>query len=700
MRSNTTLAWLRRRPSRLGAKVVDIPHFVGSRRAVQAASLHTGLQQHPILRADDGKGPLLSRVSGPTDQPLTELSLSQFWAQLNSRYADRPALISRHEPASQHGTASAPNHSSSTDCVRWTFGEMDEHIKKLVSGLVQLGVRKGDRVAVLMMNCSAYGALQWALAEIGAIMVTLNPAYSPQELHRALTLIEATTLVVVPSLRGTNYLDSLSELLPSLSSSASVAGDKTILEDENLPSLKRVVMVDNLSQRPRHWESNSILAQQGKSFEDAMAALKGRALDYRELLVSDGHQQGLPEVLNTDVINLQLTSGTTGQPKAVALTSRNMLNNGIAIGDNLQFTPEDKLCNVPPLFHCFGLVLGNLAAWTHGSSVVYAAEGFDAVRSLRAASEEQCTAMNGVPTHFIAELEVLEAMEEHRQDPTRYPRPKGILEGESFDFSSLRTGLTSGSTVPISLMEALMSPQKLGAHEQTVVYGMTETSPVTFGCDRDAPVVRRCETVGRVYPHVHAKIVDPDDELGRPLPVGQPGELCTAGYVVMEGYWKDPKRTDEALERHPDEPDVVWMKTGDIGVMDEEGYVKIVGRSKDVIIRGGENLFPVNIENCIDRMEGVASNAVIAVPDKKYGEAVGVFVVRSHAEEAATPAAIRAHVKKLIGGQSAPQWVWFLGENGVPAEFPKTASGKVQKVIMRQWAKDFAEEGHGKVVSA
>ncbi|KAJ1018100.1 hypothetical protein NDA16_004967 [Ustilago loliicola] len=456
-------------------------------------------------------------------------------------------------------------------------------------------------------------------------------------------------------------------------------------------------MVNNLDNRPRHWESNSVLAQQGKSFADAMSVLNGRALDYRDLLVSSPRSTKQNDVLNTDVINLQLTSGTTGQPKAVALTSRNLLNNGIAIGDNLRFTQADKLCNIPPLFHCFGLVLGNLAAWTHGASVVYAAEGFDPLRALRAVSEERCTAMHGVPTHFIAELELLDSAREYSEDPSRYPLPKGMLEGETFDFSSLRTGLTSGSTVPIALMEALVSPGKLGLREQTVVYGMTETSPVTFGCDVDAPIVRRCETVGRVYPHVHAKIVSPDDSTGKPLPVGQPGELCTAGYVVMEGYWKDPKRTDEAMERHPDEPDIVWMRTGDIGIMDEEGYVRIVGRSKDVIIRGGENLFPPNIENCIDRMDGVATNAVIAVPDDKYGEAVGVFVARSHAEDHVTPAEIRAYVKKQVGGQSAPAWVWFLGEDGVAPEFPKTASGKIQKVILRDWAKDLAAKNQGKV---
>ncbi|SNX87609.1 related to Long-chain-fatty-acid--CoA ligase [Melanopsichium pennsylvanicum] len=668
----------------------EITRITARRQARLASSLHSAYQRHPTRREDER---LLSRVSGPTDRPLCELSLGHFWQETVSKYRDRPALVSKHEPASQHGR----NASAADDCIRWSYGEMNEHVQSLVAGLQQLGIRKGDRLAVLMMNCSAYAALQWACAQVGAILVTLNPAYSTSELRRAINLVEATTLFIVPSLRGTNFLDSILELVPSISRSAAVSGDPSVLQDETLPSLNRIIMLDNLDNRPRHWESSSVLAQQGKSFASAMSVLHNRAIDYRDLLVSPKPAAAKQQVLNTDVINLQLTSGTTGMPKAVALTSRNLLNNAIAIGDNLRFTEADRLCNIPPLFHCFGLVLGNLAAWTHGASVVYAAEGFDPLRSLRAVSEERCTAMHGVPTHFIAELEVLESAREHAEDPKRFPLPTGMLEGETFDFSSLRTGLTSGSTVPIALMKALVSPDKLGLREQTVVYGMTETSPVSFGCDVDAPIVKRCETVGRVYPHVHAKVVSPDDPTGQPLPVGQPGELCTGGYVVMEGYWKDAKRTDEALERHPDEPDILWMRTGDIGIMDEEGFVRIVGRSKDVIIRGGENLFPPNIENCIDRMEGIATNAVIAVPDDKYGEAVGVFVARSHAEAHVTPADIRAYVKKHVGGQSAPDWVWFLGEDGVAAEFPKTASGKIQKIILRDWAKDLAAKNQGKI---
>ncbi|PWN51158.1 acetyl-CoA synthetase-like protein [Violaceomyces palustris] len=655
--------------------------------------------QHPTQRSDpsDPHSPLLSRVSGPTDKPLSTLTLGQFWSEIVTKFAERPALISRHEPASQHGEASSSSAlSSGSDAVRWSFAEMNQHIRKLIKGLLGIGVRKGDRVGVVMMNSSAYGALQWALAEIGAIMVTLNPAYSPGELKKALRHVGASTLIIVPSLRGSNYVSALNDLLPSLKGAAH-KGDKSIIEEESLPELRRLVLVDNLDNRPKGWESTSVLGQQGKTFRDAVDELNGRCIDYRELLKdSSARDYEKPDFM--DVINLQLTSGTTGRPKAVALSSHNLLNNGISIGDTLKLTPSDVLCNVPPLFHCFGLVLGNLAAWTHGSSVVYAAEGFDPVRSLRAASEERCTALHGVPTHFIAQLEVLESLQEHYEDPSKYPLPQGVREGERFDLTPLRTGLTSGSTVPIELMKRIMDPKKMGAKEQTVVYGQTETSPVSFGCDIDAPVERRCETVGRIYPHAHAKIVDPNDPEGKVLPVGTAGELCTAGYIVMKGYYQEPEKTAEVLQRHQCEPEIQWMRTGDVAVMDEEGYVRIVGRSKDIIIRGGENLFPVTIENCIDLLPGVATNAVIAVPDEKYGETVGVFISRGHGTKVDS-VTIRKHVKENVSGQSAPAWVWYLGEDGVPAEFPKTASGKIQKVILREWAKELVAQGQGKTTS-
>ncbi|SPO41579.1 related to Long-chain-fatty-acid--CoA ligase [Pseudozyma flocculosa] len=676
---------------------MDLSHILGAARRtprhvfrssgsaallpIARRSLSHTYRQHPTLRADpsDPSSPLLSRVSGPTDKPLSELTLGQFWKETVASHGDRQALVSLHEPATQHAVGSLSSSKTGDGCIRWSYADMDEHIKRLVAGLRRLGVKKGQRVAVLMMNSSAYGALQWATAEIGAILVTLNPAYGTNELRRALKHVAASTLVFVPSLRTSDYLAMINELLPSLHSAG---GSGSEIAEESLPDLKRLILVDNLTSRPRGWESTSLLSSQGKSFADALDRLNNRALDYRDLL--DGNSAGLSDeaeqVTNEDVVNLQLTSGTTGTPKAVALTSRNLLNNGIAIGDTMRFTEKDILCNVPPLFHCFGLVLGNLAAWTHGASVVYAAEGFDPIRTLRAASQERCTALHGVPTHFITELEALQDVQDHVRDPEAYPLPKGVNEGESFTFPNLRTGLTSGSTVPIELMKQIMDPHKFGAKAQTVVYGQTETSPVTFGCDIDAPIEKRCETVGKVYPHVHAKIVDPEDPAGKPLPIGVPGEICTAGYILMKGYWNDEARTEEAVARHPDEPDIRWMKTGDIGVMDEEGYVRVIGRSKDIIIRGGENLFPIKIENCLDQLEGVASNAVIAVPDEKYGEAVGVFVLRSHHSKPVEAAAIRSFVREHLGGQSAPQWVWFLGENGLADDFPKTASGKVQKV--------------------
>lgn len=681
---------------------------------LNAASNHQPYGQEPSRK--DERGRLLSRVSGSTTEPLSEATLAQFWQERVKKYTDRPALIVRHEPFDHHDEMQKIGNTREAlddSCIRWTFGEMDEHIRKLVRGMRSLGVRKGDRVAVLMMNSSNMASLQFATAFLGAILVTLNPSYTSKELLRALNHVEAKYLFIIPSLRTSNYLDHLHAILPSLASSVGSRGDQTVVQDENCPSLQHIVLVDNLTRRPKGWESESVLGKQdGYSFASALQRLNGRGIDYRSLLISHDSGSGKDRVhgeeeegiKSRDIINLQLTSGTTGAPKAVALSSRNLVNNGIMLGNVMHLTENDILVNVPPLFHCFGLTLGNLAAWSLGSCILYPSEGFQSVRTLRAASQESATAIHGVPAHFIAELDILRRVREAQKNSEwdeELTQKYGIDPKEDWQFK-LRTGFTSGSTVPIELMHALMDDNLLGAKEQTVVYGMTETSPVSFACDTDAPVRSRCETVGRIVSHAHAKIVDPDDEKGLALPVGQIGELCTGGYLIMEGgYWNDAKKTDEVLQRHSDEPEITWMRTGDLAVIHEDGYTEIKGRVKDLIIRGGENLTATNIENCIDTIPGVISSAAIAVPDKKMGETVGVFIsLASHVSNdvisTLSPANVRAHVKEHISGQCAPDWVWFLGKDGVANSMPTTASGKVQKVILREWAKDLAERKVGR----
>lgn len=557
--------------------------FCNSSRLNATSSSHTYAQEP---NRKDEQGRLLSRVSGPAEEPLSEATLAQFWLDRVKKHEERPALIVRHEPSNHH-EMHARSIAVDDSCIRWSFGEMNEHIRKLVRGMRSLCVGKGDRVAVLMMNSSNMASLQFATAFIGAILVTLNPSYTSKELLRALNHVEAKYLFIVPSLRSSNYLDNLHAMLPSLASRSGSRGDSTIIQDENCPTLKHIVLVDNLTGRPKGWESESVLGKQdGYTFQSALGRLNGHGIDYRSLLLSQDsgsgesrvHSEEEKGISSRDIINLQLTSGTTGAPKAVALSSRNLVNNGIMLGNVMHLTNKDILTNVPPLFHCFGLTLGNLAAWSRGACILYPSEGFQPVRTLRAASQEKATAIHGVPAHFIAELDILRRVREAEKEEIwdkELTEKYGIDQGERWKFC-LRTGFTSGSTVPIELMHAIMDDNLLGAKEQTVVYGMTETSPVSFACDTDAPVQSRCETVGRIVSHAHAKIVDPEDECGKALPVGQVGELCTGGYLIMEGgYWNDAKKTDEALQKHPDEPEITWMRTGDLAVIHEDGYTEI-----------------------------------------------------------------------------------------------------------------------------
>ncbi|KZW01515.1 acetyl-CoA synthetase-like protein [Exidia glandulosa HHB12029] len=592
----------------------------------------------------------LSRVEGPKYPPLSTKTLPQFFAdEILAKNAEQPALVSKHELADVHATPWTQKHVAKD--LHWDFSEFHAHIEALARGLQDMGIEKGDRVGVVMGNSSVYAMLQWACARIGAIIVTINPAYKMHELLAMLNLVSVKALFLVPRLRGSHYTGSLLRALPELHSAK-----PNSIHLEGLPSLRSLIIADNTGDPSEFRRERESLPC---------------ALDFREVLQwTPQALRSLDELHKDDIINLQFTSGTTGLPKAVSLTHSNLLNNGRSIGACMRIGPGDKLCNVPPLFHCFGLVLGNLAAWTHGACIVYAAETYDPRANLRALVEEQCAAVHGVPTHFLGLLDELE---------TAPPEVQSRL-------SRLRTGIAAGSPIPIELMRQLIA--KLNLVDLSIAYGMTETSPVSFQTTPDDPLIKRVETVGKVQPHVKAKILD---EQGNVVPIGQPGELCVSGYLLHKGYWEDAEQTASVVRRHDDEPETQWMHTGDVGIMDEEGYLRIVGRSKDVIIRGGENLFPVQIENAIGQYHDVHEVAVVAVPHAKYGECVGAWIqLRSTATGAKglVPGQIarqmlREYVAATMNPQNAPTYIWFLEEG---ESLPKTASGKVQKNILREWS--------------
>ncbi|KAI5834010.1 acetyl-CoA synthetase-like protein [Schizophyllum commune Tattone D] len=544
--------------------------------------------------------------------------------------------------------------------LAWDFEEFDRHIKALARGLLELGVKPGERVAVIMGNNSSYAMLQWACASIGAILVTINPAYRINELIQTLSAVGVKHLICVPRIRSSAYLAMLADAAPGIRNSP--PGE---ISDPKLPELCNMIVMDN-----------------GGEYTAEVEKLEIRSLvDWREILLwrEDTREEKARRVLEKsmgkdDVINLQFTSGTTGLPKAVSLTHHNLLNNGLSVGRCMRLTDKDILCNVPPLFHCFGLVLGNLAAWTHGACIVYPSPVFDPPAIVDAVIEERCTALHGVPTHFLG---VLSEVDKRRH------------EGERVDLSHLRTGIAAGSSIPIDLMKRLIEHMNL--RELTNAYGMTETSPVSFQTVPEDPIIKRVETVGCVQPHVKAKIVDGD---GNVVPIGTLGQLLVAGYLLQKGYWNDDAQTQAVMKQ--DESGTLWMYTGDEGIMDEDGYLRIVGRIKDIIIRGGENLFPVQIENALTDHPGIREAAAIAVPDTKYGEVVGAWIAREPGTEVSR-AEVRRAVADAMNPQNAPAWVWFLGEEGVVDELPKTASGKVQKHVLRSWSKPLVEKKVGQV---
>ncbi|KAF9645990.1 acetyl-CoA synthetase-like protein [Thelephora ganbajun] len=614
----------------------------------------------------------LSYAQGTDTPPLSNETLPSFYEkELLTKFAARPALVSRHEPIGGSGY------------LRWSYEELWKQANDLARGLLGLGVTKGTRVGVVMGNNSAYAQLQWACSIIGAILVTINPAYKVHELMGTLNHVGISHLFLVPNIRTSKYLSLLTNACPEIANSL-----KGNIQAEALPHLKHIVIVDNI--------------HDARTFQVELDNCKS-AIDFREVPIrnqsswEERERKTLRISLDKhDVINLQFTSGTTGYPKAVSLTHHNLLNNALSIGDCMRLTEQDVLCNVPPLFHCFDdsyltlvyprLVLGNLAAFTHGSCTVYPSEIFDPTKIVDTLLAEKCTALHGVPTHFLG---VLSEVKRRRN------------EGEVVDLSQLRTGIAAGSPIPIDLMKQLID--KMNLTELTVAYGMTETSPVSFQTTPADPIIKRVETVGKILPHVTAKIVDTD---GNILPRGTPGEILVKGYLVQKGYWQDEGQT-KTVTRIDEEDGQVWMCTGDKAVMDGEGYVQIVGRLKDVIIRGGENLFPVRIENVLTASPAIREAAVVSVPDARYGEVVGAWIVLEESHHGKIQKEdVRKIVSTEMNPQNAPAYVWFLGDSqieGLVEEskdgLPKTASGKVQKHVLRGWSKDLASRGYGNVIS-
>jgi len=520
-----------------------------------------------------------------------------------ARWPEREALVVRHQQ------------------VRWSWRELGERVDALAAGLLALGLEPGDRIGIWAPNCAEWTLTQFATAKAGLILVNINPAYRRAELEYALNKVECKALVLAPALKASDYLAIVADLAPELARAAPGA-----LHARALPHLRTVLRLGD-GHTPGMLNFDQV-ARGGGDAERARLAQLAESLQF------------------DDPINIQFTSGTTGFPKGATLTHANILNNGFFVGEAIRLTEADRLCIPVPLYHCFGMVMGNLGCVTHGATMIYPADAFDPLSVLEALAEERCTALYGVPTMFIAELD--------------HPR------FAEFDLSTLRTGIMAGSPCPIEVMKRVQSQMNL--RQVTIAYGMTETSPVSTQSSVDDPLERRVSTVGRVQPHIEIKIVDAQ---GRVVPRGTTGEFCTRGYSVMRGYWNDDDRTREAIDAGG------WMHTGDLATMDDEGYVNIVGRLKDMVIRGGENIYPREVEEFLYRHPKVQDVQVIGVPDPKYGEELCAWI-RLRDGQTATAEDVREFCRGQIAHYKVPRHVKFVDA------FPMTITGKIQKYLMRE----------------
>jgi fatty-acyl-CoA synthase len=543
-----------------------------------------------------------SYAHGTSDTTLIGDTIGVHFDKAVARWRDRDALVVRHQN------------------IRWTWGELKARVDDLAAGLMALGLEPGERVGIWSPNTMEWVVTQFATAKAGVILVNINPAYRLAELEFALNKVECKALITAAAFKSSDYVGMIRALAPEIDTAT--PGD---LHAEKLPHLRCVIQFGGGDVAGMY------------TFDDIVA--RGASADHASV-------EALADTFQfDDPINIQFTSGTTGLPKGATLTHHNILNNGYFLGERMGLTEADRLCIPVPLYHCFGMVIGNLACLTHGAVMVFASEAFDALATLTAIEAERCTGVLGVPTMFIAQL----------QHP----------EFDRFDLGSLRTGMMAGAPCPVEVMKDVIGTMHM--EQVTIGYGMTETSPVSTQTEPDDSLERRVGTVGRIHPHVEIKIVD---EEGRIVAPGTPGEFCARGYHVMRGYWNDPERTAESIDA------ARWMHSGDLATMDEDGYCKIVGRIKDMVIRGGENLYPREIEEYLYRHPKVADVQVIGVPDQKYGEELCAWIKLAEGERV-DDEEIRQFCKGQIAHYKIPRYILFV------EEFPMTVTGKVQKFVMR-----------------
>ena len=544
-----------------------------------------------------------SYAHGTSTVALIGETIGRYFDRTVARCGDRPGLIACQQ------------------AVRWSYRELGEKVDAFAAGLIALGLKPGERIGIWSPNNAEWVVTQFATAKAGLILVNINPAYRLAELEYALNKVGCRALITATSFKTSDYVAMITTLAPELLHAR--AGH---LDAAKLPSLRSVIQIGP--------DTVPGAIPFANVYELGGAAERARSAELADILQFD------------EPINIQFTSGTTGLPKGATLTHHNILNNGYFLGEAMAYTEQDKVCIPVPLYHCFGMVIGNLACVTHGAAMVLPGEGFDPLATLQAVADEHCTSLYGVPTMFIAELD--------------HP------DFEQFDLSSLRTGMMAGAPCPIEVMRRCIRDMHLT--EMTIGYGMTETSPVSTQTALDDPVERRVSTVGRAHPHVEVKIIDGE---GRIVPRGTPGEFCTRGYSVMLGYWDDAERTKQAIDT------AGWMHTGDLATMDADGYCNIVGRIKDMVIRGGENVYPREVEEFLYRHPKIQDVQVFGVPDQRYGEELCAWI-KPRPGETLTAEDVRDFCRDQIAHYKVPRHIRFVDE------FPMTVTGKIQKFIMRE----------------